>query len=121
MGSWSLALPEHDPVPRPVATFHALETEIDEFAVLLDAENPEGQQRRRYIEEHRALLPRAEPLAYGPVLVIVTHDGLGVRSKPGDRGIDHDEQRVGHFTAAECDLRWIGHLRQHMERRRHAV
>src|SRR5258708_13275285 len=92
---------------KPVSTFpdHALEPEINEFAVLMDSENPESQHRGGRIEKCRALLPRAEPLAHRPVPVIVTHDGLRVRGKPRDRAIDHDQYRVGHFTAPDSDLR----------------
>src|SRR5258706_12480567 len=108
---------------KPVPTFadHALEPEINEFAVLLDPENPESQHRRGCIEENGALLPRAEPLAYGSVLETVAPDSLRVRSKPRDPGIDDDEYGVSHFTAPEYDLRGIGHLRQHVQRRGHAV
>ena len=118
-----MILLEDDPVEKPVPTFsdHALKPEVDEFAVLLDAEDAASEHRGRGVEIQRPQPRALQILADLPVLVIVAHDLLRVRREPGNRNIDRDEYGIGHLGAAERNVGGIGHLRQHRQRGCHAV
>src|SRR5713226_5395915 len=91
-------------------------SEVYEFAVLLDSEDPESQHRRGGVKEERPQPRAVERPSDSSIGVIVTHDGLRVRREPRDGGIDADEDCVGHFATAEGDLRRARHLRQHVKR-----
>src|SRR6476620_1410166 len=64
---------------------YALEPEVNEFRVLLDAENPERQHGCSGIEEPGPHPITSQLFADDPLLVIVTHNGLRVGRQPGDR------------------------------------
>ena len=68
--------------------------------MLLDSKNPERQHSCGRVEKRRPPGPRAERLADGSFLVIVTHDLLGIRREPRQRRINHDEHCVRHFAEA---------------------
>src|SRR5260221_1088414 len=91
------------------------EPEIDEFDVLLDAENAEGKHGGCGVKRDRAQFTGAR--ADGAVLMVIAHQRLRIRREPRDGGIERNKQEIGDAVLPGCDMRGVRHRGEDADRR----